>query len=136
MNEQDIKNKINKVIPLSKTNLFYKKKLILSSNTIKKLETDIKSNINNPKKDKQVYVIRVVYDPDDKSSVITVNCSKKIITPELELVNVVGSMKTIIFTQEDLDTLGFTKGILNKIISSIDKKTLSKSITVNINQIV
>jgi hypothetical protein len=136
MNEQNIKNKINKIIPLSKTNLFYKNKLILSSNTLKNLEKDIRTNINNPKKDKEVYIIRVVYEPDDKSSVLTINCSKKKITTGLELVNIVGSMKTFIYTQEEFDDIGFTKAILSKIIKAVDKKLLPKNVTSNISELV
>lgn len=129
------KNKINKIIPLSKTNLFYKNKLILSSNTLKNLESDIRKDISNPKKDKTVFIIRVVYDPEDETAVLTINCSKKIITPDLELDDVVGSMKTIIYSQNDLDNLDFKLSHLKKIIYVVDKKLLSKNITSSINDV-
>lgn len=132
----EIKNKINKIIPLSKTNLFYKNKLILSSNTLKILEKDIKNSISNPKKDKHVYVIRVKYDPNDHDNILTINCSKKIITPDLDLINVVGTMKTIIYSSTDLDQIGFNKKHLNKIIKVIDNKLLSKNITSTINEVI
>jgi hypothetical protein len=131
----DIKNKLEKIIPLSKTNLFYKNKLILTANTLKNLEKDIRDNINKPKKDKNVFVIRVVYDPKDKSNVLTISCSKKIITTDLELNNVIGSMKNIIYTLEDFENIGFTKSHINKIIKVVDKKLLTKKITSNINDV-
>ena len=117
----DIKNKLEKIIPLSKTNLFYKNKLILTANTLKNLEKDIRENIIEPKKDKNVFVIRVVYDPTDEENILTISCSKKIITTDLELNNVVGSMKNIIYTLDDLDEIGFNKTILLKIIKAVDK---------------
>ena len=131
----DIKNKLEKIIPLSKTNLFYKNKLILTANTLKNLEKDIKENIIEPKKDKNVFVIRVVYDPTDEENILTISCSKKIITTDLELNNVVGSMKNIIYTLDDLDEIGFNKTILLKIIKAVDKKLLSKKITSTINEL-
>lgn len=131
----DIKNKLNKITPLSKTNLFYKNKLILSANTLKKLEKDIRENINHPKNDKTVFIIRVVYDPDDESNILTISCSKKIINPKLELVNVVGTMKNFIYTQDDLKNIGFNKNLLKKVIKIVDKKLLGKKITSNINEI-
>lgn len=131
----DIKNKLEKIIPLSKTNLFYKNKLILTANTLKNLEKDIRENIIEPKKDKNVFVIRVVYDPTDEENILTISCSKKIITTDLELNNVVGSMKNIIYTLDDLDEIGFNKTILLKIIKAVDKKLLSKKITSTINEL-
>lgn len=135
MSHSQYKNKINKIIPLSKTNLFYKNKLILSSNTLKNLESDIRKGISNPKKDKIVFIIRVVYDPEDESAVLTINCSKKIITPDLELDDVIGSMKTFIYTQDDLDNFGFTSTHLKKIIKVVNKRLLTKNITSNINDV-
>jgi hypothetical protein len=133
MNEY--KNKINKIIPLSKTNLFFKNKLILSSNTLENLKSDIKKNISMPKKDKTVFIIRVKFDPEDETAILTINCSKKKITPDLKLTNVVGSMKTIIYTQEDLKDLGFTLTHLKKIIKIVDNDLLTKNITSNINEV-
>ncbi len=130
------KNKLNKIIPLSKTNLFYKNKLILSANTLKNMEVNIKKNINAPQNNKIVYIIRVVYDPTDTSNVLTISCSKKIITPELELKNVVGSMKNIIYTSEDLKNIGFNKTHLIKIIKTINNKLLTKKITSNIKEVI
>lgn len=135
MSQNQLKNKINKIIPLSKTNLFYKNKLILSANTLKNLESDIRKDISNPSQDKTVFIIRVVYDPEDESAVLTINCSKKIITPDLELDDVVGSMKTFIYTQDDLDNLGFKSTHLKKIIKVVDKRLLSKNITSSINDV-
>ena len=87
------KNKINKIIPVSKTNLFCKNKLILSSKTLDNLKSDIKKNISKPNKDKIVFVVRVTFHPeDDEYTPLSINCSKKIITPDLKLTNVVGSM--------------------------------------------
>lgn len=134
--QSEIKNKINKIIPLGKTNLFYKNKLILSSNTLKNLEKDIKSNISNPKKDKIIFIIRVCYEPDDSSNTLVINCSKKILTPELELKNVVGSMKNIIYTNEDLENIGFTKKHINNIIKVVDNKLLAKKITSSIYEVI
>jgi hypothetical protein len=131
----DIKNKLNKIIPLSKTNLFYKNKLILSANTLKNLEKDIRENINPPKNDKIVFIVRVVYDPDDESNILTISCSKKIINSELELVNVVGTMKNFVYTLNDFKNIGFNKNYLKKIIKVVDKKLLGKKITSNINEI-
>ena len=136
MKTEEIENKINKIIPLSKTNLFYKNKLILTSNTLVKLETDIKEKINKPKKDKEVYIIRVIFEPDEKSYMLTINCSKKILTTNLELINVIGSMKTIIYTYNDLKILGFKSSHIKKIIKIVEKKLLSKKIISNINEII
>jgi hypothetical protein len=133
--QNDIYDKLNKIIPLSKTNLFNNNKLILSANTLKNLEKDIKNKINPPKKDKIVFVIRVVFDPEDKSNVLTISCSKKIITPDLELNNVVGSMKNIVYTKDDFYKIGFTKKNLKKIIKIVDNRLLSKKITSNIKEI-
>ena len=110
------KNKINKIIPLSKTNLFFKNKLILSSKTLDNLKSDIKKEISIPKKDKNVFIIRVRYDQDDETAPLSINCSKKIITTDLKLTNVVGSMKTIIYTKQDLENLGFDISHIKKII--------------------
>jgi hypothetical protein len=67
---------------------------------------------------------------------LVINCSKKIITQELELVNIVGSMKNIIYTQEDLENIGFTSSILKKIIGVVDKKILRKNITSYISEVI
>ena len=136
MKTEEIENKINKIIPLSKTNLFYKNKLILTSNTLVKLETDIKEKINKPKKDKEVYIIRVIFEPDEKSYMLTINCSKKILTTNLELINVIGSMKTIIYTYNDLKILGFKSSHIKKIIKIVEKKLLAKKIISNINEVI
>ena len=134
--EKEIETKINKIIPLSKTNLYYKNKLILSANTLGNLEKEIKTSINNPKKDKHVYVIRVKYDPEDTENFLSISCSKKIITQDLELVNVVGTMKNIIYTSNDYEKIGFKKNILNKIIKVVDNKLLTKNITSGINDVI
>jgi len=134
--DTQLKNKINKIIPLSKTNLFYKNKLILSANTLQNLEKEIKSEITKPKKDKEVIIIRVKFIPDEPENILSINCSKKIITPKLELVNVIGSMKNIIYTKEDLIDIGFSINILKKIIKVVDKRLLQKNITLNINEVI
>lgn len=136
MSQDEIEKKINKIISISKTNLYYKNKLILSANTLSNLEKEIKTNINNPKKDKPVYIIRVKYDSEDSDNFLSISCSKKIITSDLELVNVVGTMKNIIYTQNDYDKIGFGKNILNKIIKVVEKKLLAKNITSNINDVI
>lgn len=136
MNIEQIKKNINKIIPLSKTNLFYKNKLILSSNTLVYLKKDIRSQISNPKKDKSVFVIRLKYDPEDLKSTLVINCSKKILTPNLDLINVVGTMKTVIYTSDDLDEIGFNKKYLNKIIKVLDKRLLGKNITSSIREVI
>lgn len=123
--------KISKVIPVSKTNLFYKNKLIITSNTLKKLEEDIKKNITNPKKDKDVYIVRVVYNEDDDDNILVINCSKKIITSELKLNNVIGTMKTIIYTKDDLEKHGFKKNHITKIINAVNKGTKNTLISIN-----
>ena len=129
------KKKIEKIIPLSKTNLFYKSKLILSSNTLEHLKLDIKKDISNPKKDKMVFIIRVKYDPDDESAILVINCSKKIITPNLDLEDDISSFKTIIYTQDDLNNIGFTLAHIKKIIKVVDKRLLSKKIISSINDV-
>lgn len=90
------------------------------SNTLKKLEQDIKDNITASYK--------------DKSEILIINCSKKIITPKLELKNVIGSMRNIIYTLNDYEKYGLKKNHLNKIIKVVENN-LSKNITIKINEI-
>lgn len=80
--------------------LYYKNKLLLSANTMKKLKEQIKEEINEPSKDIKVFVISFgIYEQSTKPFRIT--CSQFTLTPRLSLVVKSDDMSQIITYSKD-----------------------------------
>lgn len=80
-------SKINKVIPLSKYNVYRNKNRIvgLSAHTMKDLAALIKKKVQKTGEEKEVYIIRVGYEPNNKNP-IHVHINSTLIDEELDFV--------------------------------------------------
>lgn len=78
--------RINKIIPLSKFNIYRNNKRIigLCSNSVRDLETLIKKKVQKTGEKKEVYIVRASYDPNIKTPIL-VYIQSYIIDENLEL---------------------------------------------------
>jgi len=107
--------------------IFYKNKLLkqLSTPIPKKLDELIKSNVNPPKTNKKVYVIRIKSNPTNPSSRLVISCSQQTITTKLALVTEKGDyFITVKYSQEELDKYGFKLAHVKKIIKALETRTV------------
>jgi hypothetical protein len=116
-----------------KVSLYRNYKKILSSNktTIKSINEDILENFDPPSKNIKIY--KIVYGIDKKWKPASFSygpffiiCSQLTITPDLELKQLPDDKsQTITYTINELETIGFKKSHINKIIKAIKNKTIS-----------
>lgn len=98
---------------------------LLCEKTIPKLKTLIKENIKAPNKDKKVYVVRFNYKPDTKIP-LKITLAPYFITDLLNLViDYENPALTIEYTKQELETYGFKKGHIKKIIQAIENNEVS-----------
>lgn len=112
-------DKINKLIDTSKIHVFYKNKELkqLAEKTIGKVGEAIKNNVNPPKSDKTVYLIKISVNPKAKRKIIII-CTQYTINKKLNLnPNITGA--TFEYSQEDIDKYGFKLSHINKIIKAL-----------------
>jgi hypothetical protein len=120
-----LKDKINEVLPLLNTNLYYKNKLILSEKSLDKLENNIKKKIKNPSKKLNVFIIEGNFDPNDDKNTLSFTIAMYDLTPDLELEPVLGYMKSFYYSKDDLKKYEFNKIKLNKLVNAVKNRTVS-----------
>ena len=111
--------KINKIIDVSKIHIFYKNKELkqLAEKTLGKVGEAIKNNVNPPKTDKKVYLIKISLNPKANRKIIII-CTQYTINNKLNLsANISGV--TVEYTQADLDKYGFKLSHVKKIIDAL-----------------
>lgn len=119
------KNKIKIDIDLDKYHLFYKKKHILEAKNLKELKKLVKSNITNPQKEKNVFVIYFAIDEDSKYPLV-LSCSQYTISPNSVLImKKEDSSQTILWSKDNLIELGLKTSYLNKIFDAFINNTIS-----------
>jgi hypothetical protein len=132
---EELKKKINKILPLSMENIYHKNKLILSEKTPEKIDNAVEEKVKNPSKNIQVFLIRARFNNNSNHpfiiSVIMTN-----ITPESRLEHILGYMKTFVYTKDDLEKYGFDKSDLIKIMNAVKNRTVSfRKITSPISEV-
>jgi hypothetical protein len=109
--------------------LVNKNKIILfdSSSTIEGLKKQIKKKIVAPNKNIKVYIIDI-NKPKSSEYVLTINCYRQTITPELKLSLKDGDelyFQTITWTAKEFEKFGLKKTDIFKIIKAIKKNLIS-----------
>lgn len=104
-------------------------KIILFEESFKldDLKKTIKKNINNPKKNIKVYILRIIKSKS-KKYVLMVSCNRYTITPDLNLKLIdkdVQFFQTITWTQEEFEKLGLKKSFFIKIINAVKNDLIS-----------
>ena len=123
------KEQINKELEIGFYHVFYRGKPIkeLQTRNVIHLKELVKKNIDAPKKNKRVVVVRLKYEGGN----LFVSCVQMTITPDLFLINDKDDYAiTAKYTAEDLEDYGFDRDGVNKIINALKKRDvdLSKSI--------
>ena len=79
--------KINSILKTEQYHVFYKNKELkpLAHKTQSGVEKAIKENVNPPKTDKKVYLVKIRHLPDIEKKYILLSCCKNTITPKLLL---------------------------------------------------
>lgn len=107
-------------IPLNKSILYHNKKIVLYGNTFKALHKEIDEKMKPPKKNMDVYIIRVGKS-NSGDDYFYVQISKKYLTPDLELKSYLAKMNTFIYSKEDFNREGFNKEKLDKLVGIVNK---------------
>lgn len=119
---------IDSVLQTQTYHVFYKNKHLkqLSTPVPKKLNELIKENINPPKTNKKVFLIRIKLNPKDPKSKLIISCSQQTITTKLSLVVEKGDyFITVKYSEEDLKKYGFELSHIKKIIKALKLHTVS-----------
>lgn len=119
-----IKEKIN----YGKLEVYRNYKLILVAENMKDLKQKIKDTFNEPSKNIRIYIVEYKIKNNDKYP-FTILCSQYKITPKLTLI-VESDDKTqnILYSQNELDNIGFQKNHLNHIMKAIKNRTIPTTI--------
>ena len=119
---------INDIINTSQYHVFYKNKEIeqLASLTIPKLKIAIKDNIKPPKSDKIFFIIRLKVNLNSDDKMITITCSKVIITNNLDmLVDSAGDAVTVVYSKNEYKRLHFKRSHIVKIINALETESIN-----------
>jgi hypothetical protein len=109
----------------------YKKILSTNKAGLIKLNEDIRENFEPPSKDIKVYKINYGIYKKWKPTPFSfgpfyINCAQLTITPELKLVQMPEDRgQTITYTTKELETIGFKKSHIPKIIKAVKNKSIS-----------
>lgn len=109
----------------------YKKILSSNKNTLKGINEDILENFYPPSKNIKVYSIVYGINKKWKPSQLSfgpfyIMCYQYTLTPELELKQLPDDKgRTITYTIEELESIGFKPSHINKIIKAIKNKSVS-----------
>jgi len=120
--------KINSVLSIEHYHVFYKGKELksLTHKTLSGVEKLIKENVNSPKTDKKVYLVKIRYLPDIERKTILVSCCKYTITPKLLLAKKKDDdCFTISYSKKEYKKYGFELSHIKKIINKIKKEELN-----------
>lgn len=132
-------DKINKKIDTKKYHIFYKNKHLkqLSSPTIKKLEENIKEQIQKPRKNKKIHIIRIKLNENSDKKIITIVCTQNTIDSDLNVfTDTDDNAVTVIYSKNDFDKYDFDLSHIKKIINALknDKIDYEKQF-INISEI-
>lgn len=119
--------KIDSILDTKHYHIFYKNKELkpLTHKTQSGLEKAIKENVNPPKTDKKVYMVRIKYNPDSDKRKLIIHCSQRTITPKLVLAKYkYDDSFNIIYSVEEYKKYKFSLEHIKKIISKIKKDEL------------
>lgn len=134
------KKKIDSILSTESFHVFYKNKELnlLTYKTLTGVERLIKENVNPPKTDKKVYLIKIRYLPDTEKKTILLSCCKYTITPKLILAKKADDdCYTIIYSKKEYKKYGFELSHVKKIINKIKKEELDVSVQfINISEII
>ena len=124
----DIESILPKSIPPQTYHIFYKGKQLkkLSAPTPAKIKQLIKENINPPKSNKKIYIIRIKINKDNPSRQIIVSCSKHTITTNLGLiVDPDDYAISVVYSTNSLEKYGFELAHIKKIIKALETCSVS-----------
>jgi hypothetical protein len=119
---------IDSVLPTQTYHIFYKNKLLkqLSTPIPKKLDELVKANVNPPKTNKKVFVIRIKSNPNNPKSNLIISCSQQTITTKLAFVTEKGDyFITVKYSEEELEKYGFKLTHIKKIIKALKSHSIS-----------
>lgn len=119
---------IDSVLQTQTYHVFYKNKHLkqLSTPIPKKLNQLIKENVNPPKTNKKVFLIRIKSNPNDPKSKLVISCSQQTITTKLAFTAEKGDyFITVKYSEEELEKYGFKLSHIKKIIKSLESRTVS-----------
>jgi hypothetical protein len=131
--------KIDSILSLKYYHIFYSNKELkpLAQKTISDVGKAIKENVNPPKTDKKVYMVRLKYNPDSEKRKLIINCSQNTITPKLVFaMDKYDDSFNIIYSEEEYKKYKFSLAHIKKIISKIKKNELDLDVQfINISSI-
>lgn len=131
--------KIDSILDTKYYHIFYSNKELkpLMQKTIPNIEKAIKENVNPPKTNKKVYMIRIKYNPDSEKRKLSINCSQRTITPKLILSkDEYDDSFTIIYSIDEYKKYKFSLDHIKKIIKKIKKNEFDIGIqSINISKI-
>ena len=119
---------IDSVLQTQTYHIFYKNKLLkqLSTPIPKKLDQLVKENVNPPKSNKKVFLIRIKSNLTNPKSKLVISCSQQTITPKLSIVAEKGDyFITVKYSQEELEKYGFKLSHIKKIIKALETRKVS-----------
>ena len=98
----------------------------LSTPIPKKIDELIKENVNPPKTNKKVFLIRIKYNPTNSKNKLIISCSQQTITPKLEFTADKGDyFITVKYSEEELEKYGFKLSHIKKIIKALETRKVS-----------
>jgi hypothetical protein len=123
---------IDSILQTQTYHIFYKNKHLkqLSTPIPKKLDQLVKENVNPPKTNKKVFLIRIKSNPTNPKSKLIISCSQQTITSKLAIVAEKGDyFITVKYSEEELEKYGFKLSHIKKIIKALEshKVSLEKS---------
>ena len=131
--------KIDSILDTKYYHIFYKNKELkpLAQKTIPSIEKAIKLNVNPPKTNKKVYMVRIKYNPNSDKRRLSINCSQRNITPKLILSkDEYDDSFSIVYSAKEYKKYKFSLDHIKKIIKKIKKDELDVSVQfINISEI-
>lgn len=131
--------KIDSILDTKYYHIFYKNKELkpLAQKTIPSIEKAIKLNVNPPKTNKKIYIVRIKYNPNSDKRRLSINCSQRNITPKLILSkDEYDDSFSIVYSAKEYKKYKFSLDHIKKIIKKIKKDELDVSVQfINISEI-
>lgn len=127
---------INELVDVKKYYLYYNNKPILSATTMKTLASEIKTNIEAPKKKIKVFVVNFKKTTNNKKLFI-IGCYKFTITPKLVLISDDDDLgQNITYSKLELEKRKFRLSDIKKIIKLINDENTSDETSMPITQLI
>jgi GTPase Era involved in 16S rRNA processing len=116
---------VDKLLDINKYYLYYKHKAILSANSQKELEKEVKKNIDSPTKDIKVFVVDFGKTKNENKQLV-INCVGFTITKKLNLVNKLDDVgQSVTYSKSYLEKKKFKLSDILKIIKAIENDKMS-----------